>query len=170
MSAGPAELLACVAAFSRSLEGAFDPEHFLDELSARVKPLVPHNGMLIAYLEDEGRTFSAFARHVAGAGVAFQFRSFTIAFDPSGRIPRAMGGLGPVFDGQSQLIEDGRIIPASVDPAVWTVWTEATGFRARIGVPLYAGGRIIGGFFAASLTPGQYTDEHVSTYRQLADL
>jgi GAF domain-containing protein len=170
MSAGLADLLACVGAFARALEGAFDPERFLDEFSARAQTLVPHDGMLIAYLEDGGRTFSAFARHVSGTGVALEFRNFTIAFDPSGRIPRAMGGLGPVFDGEPQLITDGHTVPTSVDPAAWTVWTETTGFRARIGVPLRAGGRIVGGFFAASVTPGRYTDEHVATYRRLADL
>jgi transcriptional regulator of acetoin/glycerol metabolism len=66
-----------------------------------------------------------------------------------------MGGLGPVFDGQSQLIADGHTVPSSIDPAAWTVWTETTGFRARIGVPLLAGERIVGGFFAASVTPGR---------------
>lgn len=124
MSAGLADLLACVATFARSLEGAFDPQRFLDEFSARAQALVPHDGMLIAYLEDGGRTFSAFARHASGTGVALNFRNYTIAFDPSGRIPRAMGDIGPIFDGQSQLIADGGIIPSSIDPAAWTVWTE----------------------------------------------
>ena len=47
------DLLACVAAFARSLEGAFDPHRFLDEFSARTQPLT-HDGMLIACVEDAG--------------------------------------------------------------------------------------------------------------------
>ena len=49
-----ADLLACVAAFARSLEGAFDPQRFLDEFSERAQKLVPHDGTVIAWLEDEG--------------------------------------------------------------------------------------------------------------------
>jgi hypothetical protein len=65
MTSGLTNLLACVAALARSLEGAFDPRRF-----------------------DEGRTFSAFARHVVGAGPLLEFSNYTIAFDPSGRFPR----------------------------------------------------------------------------------
>ncbi len=170
MDAGLADLLACVAAFARSLEGTFDPQRFLDEFSERAQALVPHEGMLIAYLEDEGRSFSAFARHVSGAGVGLDFRNYTIAFDPSGRFPREAGGFGPVFDGQSQLITDGSAAPSSVDPSGWAAWMQATGCQARVAVPLYAGGRVIGGFFMASVTPGRFTDKHLSTCRQIADL
>src|SRR5262249_23814782 len=59
---------------------------------------------------------------------------------------------------------------ASVDPASWTEWTQATGFKARLGVPLYSGGRIVGAFFMASRTAGRFTDEHVGAARQIADL
>ena len=44
------------------------------------------------------------------------------------------------------------------------------GVRARVGVPLYSGRRVIGVFHAASFAPDVYTDEHVATCRQLADL
>jgi len=43
---GLADLLACVAAFGRSLDESFDPARFLAEFSARTQRLVPH---------DEGR-------------------------------------------------------------------------------------------------------------------
>ena len=170
MTPGLPDLLACVAAFARSLEEAFDPQRFLDDFSARAQPLVPHEGMLIAYLEDEGRTFSAFARHASAPDVALDFRNYTIAFDPSVRFPRATAGFGPIFDGRPQLIADDSGVPGSIDPEGWRAWTEATGFRARIGVPLYAGGQVIGALMVASTTTGRFTEAHVASCRQIADL
>src|SRR5262247_32956 len=163
------DLLACVAAFARSLEGAFDPHRFLDEFSARAQPLVPHEGMLIACVEDAG-TFSIFARHVEGTGVPLDYGNYTIAFEPAGRLPRMTAGIGPVLDGEEQLIHDVQSYSHQVDPAVLRAWGEATGFGSRIGVPLYAGGRVVGAFFAASVAPGRFTDAHVGVCRQLADL
>src|SRR5262244_734733 len=170
MGPGTADLLACVAAFARALEGAFDPERFLHEFSAHAQALVPHDGMFIAWLEDEGRTFSAFARYVIGRDVTLDFNNYTIAFDPSQRFPRETAAFAPIFDGQSQLVADGASLPPSVDPAEWREWTQATGFQARLGVPLYSGGRIVGAFFLASRTAGRFTDEHVAAARQIADL
>src|SRR5262245_19364659 len=137
MATGLPDLLACVAAFARALEGAFDPQRFLHDFSTHAQRLVPHDGMLIAWLEDEGRTFSAFARNVIGPDVALDFHNYTIAFDPSQRFPRETAALGPIFDGHAQLIADDASRPASVDAAGWTAWTEMTGFKGRLGVPLY---------------------------------
>jgi hypothetical protein len=50
------DLLACVAAFERSLDESFDPARFLAEFSARSQRLVPHDYMLIALREDNRRT------------------------------------------------------------------------------------------------------------------
>jgi transcriptional regulator with GAF, ATPase, and Fis domain len=165
-----ADLLACVAAFARPLEGAFDPQRFLRDFSAHAQALVPHNGMLIAWLEDEGRTFSAFACNIIGKDVALDFRNYTIAFDPRERFPRQTAAFGPVFDGQSQLISEGASLPGSVDPVEWAAWRTATGFQGRIGVPLYSGGRIVGGFFMVSSTAGRFTEAQIDTCRQIADL
>lgn len=46
----------------------------------------------------------------------------------------------------------------------------ATGVRAALAVPIYAGGRVIGTFSVGSFTPGVYSDEHVAACRQIADL
>jgi transcriptional regulator with GAF, ATPase, and Fis domain len=167
---GLADLLACVAAFARSLEGTFDPQRFLVEFSARTQALVPHDGMLVAWLEDEGRSFSAFARHVVGAGPRIEYSNYTIAFDPSGRFPRTAGGYGALFEGQSQVIADVEAEPSVGDAEARKAWARATGFRGRLGVPLFAGGRVVGALMMGSIAPGRFTESHVGVARQIADL
>jgi transcriptional regulator with GAF, ATPase, and Fis domain len=171
MGAGDlADLLACVAAFARSLEGEFDPQRFLDEFSERAQALVPHDGTVITWLEDEGRAFSAFARHVPTRGMRLERSNYTIGFDPRGRFSRDAAGFGAVFDGESQIVDDARADPTSAERAPLRAWAVATGFRSRVGVPLYAGGRVVGAFLMAGITPSRFTDLHVVICRQIADL
>jgi hypothetical protein len=66
MSAGLADLLACVAAFARSLEGEFDPQRFLRDFSTQAQALVPHEGMFIAWLEDRRGAASREGQQIAG--------------------------------------------------------------------------------------------------------
>jgi len=40
--------------------GGVRPQRFLRDFSTQAQALVPHEGMFIAWLEDEGRTFSGF--------------------------------------------------------------------------------------------------------------
>jgi transcriptional regulator with GAF, ATPase, and Fis domain len=167
MSGGLADLLACVAAFARSLDGVFDPQRFLDEFSERAQALVPHDGTVLAWLEDEGRSFSVFARHITRRGIPLEIGNYTIAFDPGGRFSRDVAGFASVFDGESQRIDDAS---AAADRAPLRAWANATGFRSRIGVPLYAGGRVVGAFLMGAVEAGRFTDAHVVACRQLADL
>ena len=167
MSGGLADLLACVAAFARSLDAAFDPQRFLDEFSERAQALVPHDGTVITWLEDEGRSFSVFARHITRRGIPLELGNYTMAFDPGGRFPRDVAELGSVFDGEPQRIDDAG---AAADGASLRAWANATGFRSRIGVPLYAGGRVVGTFMMGAVEASCFTDAHVAMCRQLADL
>jgi len=165
-----ADLLACVAAFARSLDAAFDPQRFLDDFSARAQPLVAHDSTVIAWLEDEGRAFSAFARHVSRRGMRLEPRNYTIGFDPGGRFSRDAAGFGVVFDGESQLVDDARAEATAPERAPLRAWADVTGFRSRVGVPLYAGGRVVGAFLMACVEPARFTELHVATCRQIADL
>jgi GAF domain-containing protein len=45
----------------------------------------------------------------------------------------------------------------STEPTL-QAWAAASGLRARIGVPLYAGGRVVGALLIASTTPGRSAD------------
>jgi hypothetical protein len=60
-----ADLLACVAAFGRSLDDSFDPARFLAEFSARAQRLVHHDIVLIARREENGHPCSVFAVDLA---------------------------------------------------------------------------------------------------------
>ena len=52
------DLLCSLAAIGRSMQEEFDPKRFLEQFSARVERLIPHDRLVIAHLEDDGRTFT----------------------------------------------------------------------------------------------------------------
>src|SRR5260370_8423184 len=52
-----ADLLACVAAFGRSLQEKFDPQRFLADFSAHAQRLAPHDRVIIPYPSTSARTF-----------------------------------------------------------------------------------------------------------------
>jgi hypothetical protein len=51
-----ADLLASLGAIGRSMQDRFDPRRFLGPFSERIRHLVPHDRLVIDYLEDDGRT------------------------------------------------------------------------------------------------------------------
>ena len=164
-----ADLLACVAAFGRSLQGKFDPQRFLADFSTRVQSIVPHDRAVVDYLEDDARTFTVFAEHAGSGPAVFQGR-YTTDFDAEGRYAVEEWDLGPVFAGGDLLIEDVQRDPHMPDKPIARARLLEAGVRARIAVPVYAGGRIIGLFAVSSFAPGVYTSEHVAACRQIADL
>jgi len=164
-----ADLLACVAAFGRSLQEKFDPQRFLGDFSARAQRLVPHDRVIIHYLEDDGRTFTVFAEHAGSGPAVFQGR-YTTDFDPDGRYTVDDWDVGPVFAGGVLLIDDVERDPHMPDKPIARARLLEAGVRGRIAVPIYAGGRIVGLFAVSSFAPGVYTDAHVATCRQIADL
>ena len=163
------DLLACVAAFGRSLQEKFDPQHFLADFSASAQRLVPHDRVIIDYLEDDGRTFTVFAEHAGSGPAVFQGR-YTTDFDTNGRYAVDEWDLGPVFAGGVLLIEDVERDPHMPDKPIARARLLEAGVRARIAVPIYAGGRVVGLLAVSSFAPGVYTDAHAAACRQIADL
>jgi len=163
------DLLECVAAFARSLEERFDPQHFLAEFSARAQRLLPHDRMLIAYIEDEARTYTVFAED-PGKGPPLHEGRYTTDFDPGGRYAADEWGFEPVFRGSAQLVNDMQGEAHSSATPEARVRLQRLGLRARVVVPLYAGGRTIGALGIARWTPGAYTEEHVAACSRIADL
>jgi len=101
-----ADLLACVAAFGRSLDDSFDPARFLVEFSARAQRLVPHDTVLIARREDNGHTCSVFAAYAARGIILGDSRHYTTAFSRGDRVAPADFVLAEVFEGNTHLAAD----------------------------------------------------------------
>ncbi len=163
MDDGLADLIACVAAFGRSLQETFAPQRFLTEFSLHAQRLVPHDRMIIVYLEDGGRAFTVFAED-RGQGPALHTGRYTTDFDPGGRYAADEWGLEPVFAGGGLLVDDVRRDPSTAAQLL------ETAIRARVGVPIYAGGRVIGAMNLACFTPGVYVEHHLVACEQIADL
>jgi two-component system response regulator HydG len=168
-TAGLGDLVCSLGAIGRALQEEFDPQRFLKEFSACVQSLLPHDRLLIAYIEDEGRTFSVFAEYTP-VGPLLHEGHYTVAFDPGGRYTPDEWALHPVFAGDAMLIKDLQADPRVAGGEPVAVRALKCGLRSRVGVPLYSGGRTIGALLAASVTPGVYTEAHVAAARQVADL
>ena len=167
---GLASLACSLGAIGHALQEDFDPQRFLKEFSSHVQRVIPHERLMILYLEDEGRSFTVFAEYAA-AGPLLHDGHYTVAFDPEGRYTPEKWGLWPDFTREPQLVKD-----LQADPRVSKGGDSArsralkAGVRSRVGVPLLNGARTIGALLAASVTPGAYTDGHVAGARQVADL
>ncbi|MGH7408990.1 MAG: sigma 54-interacting transcriptional regulator [Candidatus Methylomirabilales bacterium] len=166
---GLAGLVCSLGAIGHALQEAFDPQQFLKEFSAHVQRLLPHDRLMIAYLEDEGRTFTVFAEYAA-VGPLLHEGHYTIAFDPGGRYTPNDWDLWPVFAGEAALIKDFQVDAGFAGGDSARFRALKAGIRCRVGVPLHSGGRAVGALFAASFTPDVYTEGHVATARQVADL
>jgi GAF domain-containing protein len=164
-----ADLLACVAAFGRSMQEAFDPRRFLAEFSACAQHLVPHDRVTITYLEDDGRTFTVFAEH-RGIGPAVGAGRYTTDFNPAGRYAAEDWNFAHVFAGDVLVVDDAQRDPRFSGKPMERARAIATGVRGVLAVPIYAAGRVIGAFVVASFTPDVYRDEHVAACRQIADM
>jgi transcriptional regulator with GAF, ATPase, and Fis domain len=169
LDTGLADLLACVAAFGRSLHETFDPQKFLGEFSRRVQPLVPHDRILILYAGEQACTFTVFAED-PGVGPPLHEGRYTMDFDPGGRYSTDDWGLGAVCAGDVLHVRDVEHDPRMSEHPAHRARLLQTGIRSRIVVPLYAGGRAIGALGVANFTANAYSDDHVTACRQVADL
>jgi transcriptional regulator with GAF, ATPase, and Fis domain len=163
------DLLACVAAFGRSLDESFDPGRFLAEFSARAQRLVPHDYIVIGRREDED-TWSVFAEYAVRGSLLGDRSHYTTAFERGGRVPTDVFGLAPVFTGHTQIIADMATDERHGDDTSPRAEVSKAGLRARLAVPLYAGGHVAGALVVMSATAGVYTEAHASACRQVADL
>ncbi len=107
-----ADLLVSLTAIGRAMEEEFDPRRFLEKFSARLQGLIPHDRLVIDYLDENGRTFTVFAEH-APPGLRLHEEHYTTAFDPQGRYVVADWAIRRVFAGEAVLVHDLATDPGS---------------------------------------------------------
>jgi Nif-specific regulatory protein len=163
------ELLGALAAIGRAIQDEFDPQHFLDGFAARIRRLIPHDRLVILYLDDDGRTFTVFAEHSAETPI-LHADYYTTAFNPQARYVVAEWTIAPALRGETMLIEDFSTDPrfARLNPHEQRVY-EA-GIRSGLLVPLSTGGRVIGALSATSIPPRAYGETHRAAAIQTAEL
>jgi len=164
-----ADLVASLAAIGRSMREEFDPQRFLEQFSARIQRLIPHERLVIDHLDEDGRTFTVFAEH-APPGLALHLNYYTTAFAPQARYVATDWTIHPVFAGETFLVGDLRADPRFANPNPFERKLQEAGLRSALVVPLRSGGRIIGAFAATSLTPRAYTDTHLAAAEHVATL
>jgi transcriptional regulator with GAF, ATPase, and Fis domain len=163
------DFLAALEAIGRSMQERFDPRRFLGPFAERIRRLVPHDRLVLDYLEDDGRTFTVFAEH-APVGLMLHERHYTTDFDPRARYVVAEWGIRSVFAGEAMRVDDVRADPRFADPNRFERSVAAAGIRSILAVPLPGGDRIVGAFVASSLATGRYAEEHLVLAGQVAGL
>lgn len=161
-------LLAPLAAIGRAMQEPFDPHGFLAQFSTDLQRALPHDRLLILYLEEGGR-LSVFAEY-AGRSRAQYDGPHTVDFEPSGRHAPAEFFPGPALTGETALVRDVETDPRFAE--VGTEWPVAVplGVRSRITAPLISRGQVIGALVVGSHTPGTYAEAHADRAREMADL
>ena len=111
-----ADLVECLAAIGRSMQDEFDPQRFLADFSGKLERLIPHDRLVIAYLDDDRRTFSIFAEH-AKQGPVLHAQHYTTGFSPEGRYLVEELGFDGAIDYKNEDVHAGlkRECPKGVD-------------------------------------------------------
>src|SRR5262249_26841074 len=157
-------LLDALPGLAQVTAGSHDSTTTLDGFSTAVRPLIPHDWVNVAWLEEDGGRF-----HLLGAVV-----------DEAGGCPGGPqeGDLAPdgsplpytLRTGEPQVIDDYQAGPgwADVAPSVRAL-VEREGLHAALIVALRVGGRVIGAMALASRQIGQYTEQHLAIAQHIAD-
>ena len=163
------DLLASLAAIGRSMQEEFDPQRFLDQFSAQIQRLIPHDRLVIDHLDEDGRTFTVFAEH-APPGLVLHQEHYTTAFAPQARYVVAEWVLRRVFSGERMLVEDLSADPRFANSNSFERRLQEAGLRSGLLVPLESGGRIVGALVATGMTPHAYHQRHLKALIDVAAL
>src|SRR5882724_4749214 len=145
-----------------------DPGGFLEGLSRQLQGLIPHDQVTVLYLHEGGRTVSVFAEHVPGDAPRHD-RRYTLSLARASRYPIAEAVSSCVFAGQAEFVRDAqsdaRCMAGTVVPGLPQV-----GLRAWMALPLMGVERVIGALIVGNRVPDVYTEAHLATGRQIADV
>src|SRR2546421_2036488 len=161
-------IVGAVASRARAMTPEFDPGGFLQGLSGQLLGLIPHDRVMVLYLDEGGRTFSVFAEHAAGDAPRGNDR-YTLSQARASRYPIAEAASSCVFAGQAELVRDAEsdagCLAGTAAPGV-----PPAGLRAWVALPPLGGERGIGALIVGSTGPGVYTEAHLATGRPIADI
>src|SRR5467141_1668631 len=161
-------IVGAVAARARAMTPEFDPGGFLQGLSAELQGLIPHDRVTVLYLDEGERTFSVFAEHAAGGAPRADGR-YTLSLARASRYSIAEAVSSCVFAGQAEFVRDAqsdaRGMAGTAVPGV-----PQAGLRAWMALPLMGVERVIGALIVGSTVPDVYTEAHLATGRQIADV
>ena len=151
------QLLVCLEAVAKALDGKFQPRTFLADFSIALQPLVPHDRLGIGYLGDERRTYSVFAEH-GERGFLPPTDRYTTDLERPAYFRVADLPVADVFDGNvlcaSDLLTDPRFVGLRDQ-------LKTVPLRSAIAVPVLIGSRVIGELGAYSRAAGTYGPVHV---------
>ena len=164
-----ADLLPCLAAIGRAMEGEFDPRRFLDDLSAQLRPLIPHDRLGILYLDDDGRTFSVFAEHAA-PGLLPNANRYTTDFDRETRFRVTEIPTSRVFEGEAIRSDDYAADPRFVGMPPPVGVASPIDYRSLLAVPLQVGDRRVGALLAGALVPAIYREADLIRFQHVGRL
>jgi transcriptional regulator with GAF, ATPase, and Fis domain len=161
-------LVGAIAARARVLSRESDPGGLLEGLSGQLQGLIPHDRVMVLYLDDGGRTVSVFPEHASGDAPRHDGRS-SLSLARANRYPTAEAVSSCVLAGQAEFVRDAqsdaRFMAGTTVPGV-----PQAGLRAWIALPLMGLEGVIGALVVGSTVPDVYTEAHLATGRQIADV
>jgi transcriptional regulator with GAF, ATPase, and Fis domain len=161
-------IVGAVAARVRAMTPEFDPGGFLEGLSGQLQGFIPHDRVTVLYLHEGGRTVSVFAEHAPGDAPRHDGR-YTLSLVRASRYPIAEAVSSCVFAGQAEFVRDAQS-DARCMAGTGVPGLPQVGLRAWMALPLMGVERIIGALIVGNTVPDVYTEAHLATGRQIADV
>jgi PAS domain S-box-containing protein len=143
------QLAETLSAASLALTQTLDIKTVIDTLLEFVCRLIPYERAYIAISENESRlTVRAVADSDPKLDLSQDLNTFIDALD--------LPNLREVYTRKKSLL-----VSDTLKYTGWTTFLEGENIRSWLGVPMLAGGKVIGILVTARNEPDQYTDEHV---------
>src|SRR5258706_4781467 len=163
-----AGIVGAVAGRARAMTPDFDPGGFLEGLSRQLQGLIPHDRVTVLYLDEGGRTVSVFPAHASGDAPGHDGR-FTLSQARASRYPVTEAVSSCVFAGQAEFVRDVQS-DARCMAGTAVLGVAQAGLRAWMVLPLMGVERVIGALIVGNTVPDVYTETHLATGRQIADV
>jgi transcriptional regulator with GAF, ATPase, and Fis domain len=154
-----AELHGSVAALARSMSDDFDPGRFFEGVSSQLQRFISHDRLMVAYLEEGGRTLSVLEEHTDGGRLR-----------RGRRYPFNEIGNARVLAGHSELVRNCQPAPPGGGAETTGQGRLTFGLHAWLALPLRGAHRVSGVLIIGSFVPDAYNEAHLVTGQRIGDL